>query len=283
VIAASGSIADDTQALNAATQAALAAGQSIGSIDLGSGTAAYLGDTSVVRLAVTQADRDFFAAYNATRTPANQRATVGAIDYLRTSYFNRSSQFVNGLDFDLTYRFPALAIGRFTFNTTWTRLIDFHAYNTAGAARTELLWTNAGAVGGATPKWRGSATLSWRRQDWSAAVSAYYIGDYSDAGATTSQSIYESLGSPNYIVPVFTNGSTVYRYRVSDSMSYNANVSYRLPTKNKWLKDTTIRVGVVNLLNAKPPLSSDSRGYDPAIYNLMARGQSWSVQLTKRL
>ncbi len=39
---------------------------------------------------------------------------------------------------------------------------------------------------------------------------------------------------------------------------------------------------IVNLLNSKPPLSSDSRGYDPSQYNLMARGLSWSLQLTKK-
>jgi hypothetical protein len=37
------------------------------------------------------------------------------------------------------------------------------------------------------------------------------------------------------------------------------------------------------MFNTKPPLSSDSRGYDPSVYNQMARGQSWSLQLTKRL
>jgi len=283
VIAASGSIADDNQALNAATQAALAAGQAIGSIDLGSGTASYQGDGSVVRLPVTQADRDAFALFNSTRTPGNQKAVVGAIDILRTTYFNKSSQFVNGLDFDLTYRFPATSLGNFSFNTNWTKLIDFHAYNAAGAARTDLLWTNSASVGGATPKWRGAATVNWRRKDWSASLSAYYIGDYSDSGATTTQTIADSLGNPKYIVPVFTNGSTVYRYRVNDSISYNATVSYRFHTNSRWTNDTTIRVGVVNLFNAQPPLSSDSRGYDPAVYNLMARGQYWSVQLTKKL
>ena len=283
VIAASGSITDDNLALNVATQAALAAGQSIGSIDLGSGTANYKGDGSVVRLAVTQADRDFFTLYNSTRTAGNQKAVVGAIDILRTTYFNKASEFVNGVDFDLNYRFPVTAIGNFTFNTTWTKLIDFHAYNSAGASRTNLLWTNSASVGGATPVWRGSATVGWRRDAWSAGLSAYYIGDYSDSGATTTQAIYDSLGAPNYIVPVVTNSATVYRYRVSDSLTYNANISYRLRTNNKWTNDTTIRLGVINLRNSRPPLSSDSRGYDPAIYNLMARGQSWSLQLTKKL
>ena len=62
VIASGGGIADDTAALLAATQSALAAGQTLGQIDLGSGTGAYKGDPSVVRLPVTQADRDAFAA-----------------------------------------------------------------------------------------------------------------------------------------------------------------------------------------------------------------------------
>ncbi len=285
VIASSGSIADDTQALLAATQAALAAGQNIASIDLGSGTANYQGDGSVVRLPVTQADRDFFAAYNATRTPANQRAVVGAIDILRTSYFNKSSQFVNGFDLDLNYRLPRTALGNFIVSTNWSYLNDFHSYNSAGAPRTDLRWTNSAAVGGTTPKWRGSASLTWRRQDWGAGLSAYYTGDYSDAGATTTSAIYDSLGRPGYITPVFTNGSNIYRYVVKDSTTYNAYVSYRFRGNDtsKWLRDTSVRLGVVNLLDDIPPLASDSRGYDPSVYNLMARGRTWSLQVTKKL
>jgi outer membrane receptor protein involved in Fe transport len=282
VIAASGSINDDRDALIAATQAALAAGQNINNIDLGSGTANYKGDGSVVRLPVTQADRDFFAAYNATRAPADQRAVVGAIDYLRVTYFNRAQEFVNGFDFDATYRFPKLALGNFTLNTVWTYVNDFHAYNTATAPRTELRWSNAAAVGGASPKWRGTTTLNWRRKQWSASLAAFYIGNYTDSGATTTLATYESLEKPAYITPYFTNGAYTYRYVVSDSISYNASVSYRFRAQNKWLGDTTVRAGIVNLFDKEPPLSSDSRGYDPSVYNLMARGRTYSLQLTRQ-
>ncbi len=283
VIASSGSIADDNQALLAATQAALAAGQAIGSIDLGSGTAGYKGDGSVSRLAVTQADRDFFTAYNATRVPGNQRAVVGAIDYLRTTYFNKASEFVNGFDFDLAYRLPKLPLGTVTLSSTWTLLNSFYAYNAAGATRTELLGTNAAAVGGATPKWRGSLAVNWRREQWTAGLAGYYIGHYTDSGATTTQTTYDALGQPGYLQPVFTNGSYSFRYVVHDTISYNAYVSYRIQAPGHWCHDTTLRFGVVNLLDAQPPLSSDSRGYDPALYNLMARGRAWSLQLTKKL
>lgn len=286
IIASSGSAAQnsaaDNEALQAATAAALAAGQSIANIDLGSGTANYRGDPSVVRLPVTQGDRDFFAAYNATRPANQQRAVVGAIDYIRISYFNRAEQFVNGFDFDATYRLPRNALGNFTLSTTWTYLNDFHSYDAPGALRTELRGTNSTAVGGASPKWRGNVSLNWRKSQWSAGVSAYYLGEYTDAGATTNAATYDSLGRPAYIQPVFTNGAFSYRYLVEDSVSVNAHVVYRIKSENHWFDGTSIRVGVVNAFDQIPPLSSDSRGYDPSLYNQMARGRSWSVQVTKR-
>jgi outer membrane receptor protein involved in Fe transport len=281
IIASAGSINDDRDALQAATQAALAAGQSIGSIDLGSGTAAYRGDPAVVRLPVTQADRDFFAAYNARQAPGNQRAVVGAIDIIRTTYFNRSSEFVNGFDFDVNYRLPQLALGTVTLNTAWTYLNDFHTYQRTGAPRTELRGANS--VGGATPKWRGSASVSWRKGAWSAGFGAYWIGDYTDAGATATATQYNDLGAPGYLRPVFTNGNTVYRFVVDDTVTCNANVGYRFSGRNRWTRDTSVRLGVTNLFDAEPPLSSDSRGYDVSLYNSMARGLSWSVQVTKKL
>lgn len=283
LIASGGGIADDTAALNAATQRALAAGQAIGSIELGSGTDAYQGDPSVVRLPVTAADRAAFATYNATRTPANQRAVVGAIDILRTSYFNKSQQFVNGYDFDVNYRFPQLALGQFNFNTGWTYLRDFHAYTAAGAPRTELRNTNSTNVGGATPIWRGNASLTWRRKQWGAGFGFYYTGSVTDVNATTTSAIWDSLGNPSYIKPVFNNGAYSYRYVIHDAKTYNVFLSYRTQTQNRWLNNTNIRLGVNNLFDAKPPLSADSRGYEPALYNVMARGLTWSVQVTKKL
>ncbi|HKB89443.1 MAG TPA: TonB-dependent receptor, partial [Opitutaceae bacterium] len=284
VIAAGGGIPDDSAALLAATQAALASGQDINSIDLGSGTPTYKGDPSVVRLPVTQADKDAFAAYNVKQSPGNQRAVVGAISYVKSTYFNKAQQFVNGFDFDLNYHVPETVLGIFTFDTNWALLNDFHSYNSAGAARTELRGTNSPlAVGGADPRWRGTTTLSWHRKQWGAGVGLYYIGRYTDANATTSKTIYDSLGDPSYIQPVFSNGAFAYRYVVHDSKSYNVFVTYRLSVQNRWLNDTSIRLGVDNVLNAQPPLASSSIGYDASVYNTMARGRVFSIQFTKRL
>ena len=138
-------------------------------------------------------------------------------------------------------------------------------------------------MSGASSKWRGSATVSWTRGSWGAGLGGYYTGRYTDTGATTTATTWDSLGNPGYIKPVATNGTTVYRYYVEDSVSYNAYLSYRFSSQNRWVNDTRMRFGVNNVLDEKPPLSSDSRGYDAALYNTMARGRTFSLQLTKKL
>lgn len=284
VIGSSGTVNDDRDALIAATQAALAAGQSINAVDLGSGTAKYQGDGSVVRLPVTQEDRNYFAAYNANRAPSAQRAVVGAIDYLRTTYFNKSEQFVNGFDLGLSYRLKPLALGRFTFETNWTKMNSFYTYTAPGKPRTELLESNLVATSGASPKWRGNVQLNWRRDQWSAGLGMFYTGSFTLSGVNTSQAAYESLGRPSYIQPVFTNGGMVYRMVQRDTASYNTFVTYRLGTGDLrgWLRDTSVRVGVNNLFNREPPLSDDPNTYEPALYNTLAKGRSYSVTLTKK-
>jgi iron complex outermembrane receptor protein len=283
LIASGGGIADDTAALLAATQGELASGKSIGQIDLGSGTANYKGDPSVVRLAPTQADRDFFAAYNATRIPGNQRAVVGAIDILRTSYFNKSEQFTNGFDFDVNYLFPKLAAGQFNFGTNWTYLKDFHAYTAPGSPRTDYRNGNSANVGGATPIWRGATTLTWRKDRWGAGLGMYYVGRFTDVNATTTRATWDGLGNPGYILPVFNNGAYSYRFVVRETTSYNLHVTYRIGAQNRWLNQTSLRIGVNNLFNLEPPLSADSRGYEPSVHNSLARGRSYSLQVTKKL
>ncbi|MES2694736.1 MAG: hypothetical protein V4773_14780, partial [Verrucomicrobiota bacterium] len=184
--------------------------------------------------------------------------------------------------FDVNYRFPQFALGQFNFNTNWTYVNDFHAYTAPGSPRTEYRDGNSANVGGATPKWRGATMLSWRKKQWGAGLGLYYTGSFTDLNATTTQAIWDSLGNPGYIKPVFNNGAYSYRYVVHDSKSYNTYVSYRFAARDRWLKDTSLRFGVNNVFNAEPPLSADSRGYEPSLYNVMARGRTYSMQVTKK-
>ena len=112
----------------------------------------------------------------------------------------------------------------------------------------------------------------------------YYIGRYTDTGATTSLTTWNALGNPTYIQPVFSNGSYSYRYVVHDTKMYNTYVSYSLASSNKWFANTRIRLGVDNALDAKPPLvSGSSQGFETSLYTRMARGRTYTVDITKRM
>jgi outer membrane receptor protein involved in Fe transport len=276
-IGTTGGVTDDANSLNAATQAALAAGQNINSIDLGSGTANYQGDPSVVRNPVTQADRDAFAAYNATRPASAQRAVVGSIAFIRETYLNLAQRFVNGYDFEVAYRFPRSALGDFNVRTEWTHIIDAHSYDTPGEARNDLRWQSG------QPIWKGNTTLTWRKGDWRASISALYTGDFQDADGSTTLAVWEALGRPGYIVETFDTGANRYRFLVDDTLTYNASVSYRFRSDNKWIGDTTVRLGAINLFGDEPPLAADSRGYTTNQYNSLARGRVWSIEFSRKL
>jgi len=287
-ISTSGGVTDDSNALIAATAAALAAGQNINSIDLGSGTANYQGDGSVQRNAVTQADRDAFALYNSTRTPANQRAVVGTIAFIRETFFNRAERFTNGFDFELSYRFPKLPIGNLNFSTEWTYVIDAYAYDAPNTPRNDLRWQ------GSAPIWKGNASLTWRKGDWRAGISALHTGDYQDADGSATEANYIAAGRPEYIVNTFDTGAQRYRYLVDALTTYNAYVTYHVPKNGGFfsmisesplhglLSDTTIRLGVINLTDEEPPLAVDSRGYSTSVYNSVARGRIWSLELSRK-
>ena len=50
----------------------------------------------------------------------------------------------------------------------------------------------------------------------------------------------------------------------------------------RWLRDTSVRVGVNNLFNTEPPLSNDNNTYEPALYNTMAKGRLYSLTVTRK-
>ena len=164
-----------------------------------------------------------------------------------------------------------------------SRRRSFFPASAPGAPRTEYRNGNSANVGGATPIWRGNATLSWRKKQWGAGLGFYYTGRVTDVNATTTQAVWDSLGNPGYIQPIFNNGAYSYRYVIHDSKSYNVFVSYRLSARNRWLNQTSFRLGVNNVFDAQPPLSADSRGYEPSLYNVLARGRTYSLQITKKL
>jgi outer membrane receptor protein involved in Fe transport len=74
-----------------------------------------------------------------------------------------------------------------------------------------------------------------------------------------------------------------YRYRVRDVVSYNGAVGYRFDRDaSRWLRHTSVKLGVVNLLDTEPPLTPDTAGYAPAIHASLFPGRTWTVELTRQ-
>jgi iron complex outermembrane receptor protein len=238
-------------------------GVPIASLNFGSGTANYRGDPRVIR---------------------NADNTVYGV---RTPPFNSAHAFISGVDLNLTYKLPEFRIGRFQLRSDWAYLRSYYQYATATSLKDDRLEHDGAA------KWRGNTLVSWTLQDWSAGVSAYYVGPFQDsaqvlpaatpAQQAQSEALYQSLGAPRYIAKVFNQGQVAYRYVVPSTMTYNAFIGYRVGAgQNSWLSDTTIRLGVVNLTDVAPPLDAGFTGYPTNVYTSLVPGRTWTVDVTRK-
>jgi outer membrane receptor protein involved in Fe transport len=264
-------ITNDYQLLVAYTQQQLTAGTPLGSIDVGSGTANYRGDPRVTRAAMSPADVAAFAAFNAARPTSERVANFGPITSLRTAFSNRSAGFVSGTDLGLNYQLPENALGRFTFGSEWTYFEKGYTTTPGTNVRDKTVNQN------------GNTSLTWRKGPWTTVVSGYYIGPFVDTGATTSASLYESLGRPSYISVVNDLGTLNYYYRVASSLSFNAFASYRFDRgAGRWLRNSSLRIGVTNFTDEAPPLTADPPGYQASVYNYLALGRTWTFEFTRR-
>ncbi|MDP2140768.1 MAG: TonB-dependent receptor [Gammaproteobacteria bacterium] len=269
----------DIALLNAYTQQQLAAGVSIGQIDLGSGTPNYKGDPDIVRYALTPEDSAAFAAYN-TANPGSRVAAAGRVFSRNQPFLNLSSSEHSGVDFGFRYELRNLAIGDLVFSSEWAYLTKAEStLSPANVAPTvnDLMFASGAA------EWRSTSNIFWRNGQWNAGLGIYHVGETHDSGATTTQAVYESLGRPSYIEPFFTQGRTVYRRVIDSVITYNLSVGYEFDgARSAILRDTRLRVGVINLTDKEPPLSSDNFGYDPSVSQSMLSGRSWNVQITRR-
>lgn len=270
--------ASDVALLQAYTKEQLAAGKSVGAIDIGSGTPDYKGDRDVTRLAPTAQDSATFAAYNAAN-PGHPQALAGRIYSNNTPFVNLASSYDEGVDLGLSYVLPRLPIGNLSFNSDWSYLTS--SRTTSQPTNLAPILTDNVNVNGAA-RWRGTSTLAWRNGNWSASAGAYYVGSSQDSGATTTQALYDSLGQPSYIAKHFTEGRFVYRYIMHDSVSFNTSVGDRFdPRASDWLRNTRVRLGVINLANKAPPLASGQFSYSPAVTGGLVVGRTWTIEMTK--
>jgi iron complex outermembrane receptor protein len=269
----------DTALLAAYTAQQVAAGVAINQIDLGSGTPNYKGDQDIVRYALTPEDIAAFATYN-TANPGKPVAAAGRIFSRNQPFLNLSSSAHSGVDFGFRYELPGLSFGDLVFSSEWAYLNE--AQTTLSPANVAPTVNNLLLAAGAA-EWRSTSNVFWRNGPWNAGLGIYHVGETHDAGATTTQATYESLGRPGYIEPFFTQGRTIYRLVVDPFITYNLSVGYQFEgTQYSLLRDAKLRLSVVNLTDEEPPLASESFGYDPSVSQSLLSGRSWNVEISRK-
>jgi outer membrane receptor protein involved in Fe transport len=217
---------------------------------------------NVERVDPTQADIDDFAGTGI--------APVGDVIQVVDNYTNLSPRKVRGIDFGLYYQVRDTGIGEFNLRLNAARLLEF--YQTPGPVQQSLIDAQGAGdidptiiIAGAEdlieqngrPKWRGSASLSWRYKGWGAGWFASYVGPVSDTSAS------------------LADGT---RFRVKDFTSHSVYVQYE--AEKGLLEDTRFRVGVRNLFNKLAPLSDQTYGYIGDLYS--NRGRQFYASISKR-
>lgn len=273
-LTASNQILRDQRLLDAASLVAANAGQNVNTIDAGSGTVNYIGNSRVLRAPVTSADLALFATWN-TNNPGSPRIPVGRIISVVDDYMNLSGRDVEGFDIALSYRTPRFPIGTFTLrgSATYTTKFDQQVDE---FSEVETVLEEDGRA-----KLRANARLTWRLGKWSAGWLTQYWGGFMDPGASTSLAVYEALGKPDYIRVFHDVGGVVrYRWWVKETYQHSVYLQHRFGRQKDIHDNVTIRFGVTNLLDQEPSIADETRGYQGG--TISAKGRAYYVDITKK-
>lgn len=269
--------ASDAALLREFTRRQIAAGVPADQIDIGSG-ATYAGDPDVERFPLTPEDRAAFAAYNAAN-PNNPAAPAGRIFARYRPFLNIASSEHAGIDFGLRYAMPRQPWGRVVIAADWAYLK--RARNVLAPANVPPIETNELYADGAA-RWRSTTTINIEHGGWDFGLGIYHVGKTHDAGATTTEAVFESLGRPSYIEPFETGGRTVYRLVIPPTTTFNLSVAHAFGEAAGWLRGTRVRLGINNVTNEEPPLSSGAFGYDAAVSQTLLAGCTFSLEVVRR-
>lgn len=215
--------------------------------------------TDVIRAAPTADD---IAAFAGTGL-----APVGQILYIADQYQNLLPQEARGLDIGVMWNLRGTQWGDFSVNVNAAHLVKF--YRSPSPAVAELMAAQAAGkidpsifIGGGgdlvrqngRPEWKWSASVNWTYDQWSVGAFTQYVGDVEDTA------LLDATGE-SWVIDSQVTANLYGQYEFTEGLAAN----------------TRVRLGVRNLTNEKPPLSSD--GYLGELYQPYSR--YWYVSVKK--
>jgi len=198
-------------------------------------------------------------------------APVGDVIQVIDNYTNLTPRTVRGFDIGAYYQVRDTPLGYFSVRVNAARLLEF--FQEPGALSQSLIDSQddgtidptINIVGAESlieengrPKWRGTASVTWRGGDFGAGYYGSYVGSVNDTSALLAD------GTP---------------FRVGSHTTHNLYLQYTLDGMGA-LDDTRLRIGARNILNTMPPLSDQSFGYIGDLYG--NRGRVLYASLQKR-
>ena len=192
------------------------------------------------------------------QTDSDRAAGIpGRLIEIYGTYQNLLSRKVAGVDASIVWIAPEMAMGRLTFKAEGSYTSKLEDVDRDSNVTNQI--RNAG-----NPRTKGLLSVSWRKQAWSASISANYVSDYENS------STYDTVDG---------NGD-VQKLLLDEVWITNASLGYKFADSSA-LAGTSIRVGVNNAFDVEPPLYlSSSDGYDSSYHD--PKGRRWFVQLTHK-
>lgn len=194
-------------------------------------------------------------------------APVGRVIQVIDNYTNLSPRAVRGYDLGVYYQVKNTGIGDFSARINAARLLEF--YQVPGPAAQALIDAQAAgdidptiSIAGAQsiieqngrPKWRASASVTWRYDGFGIGYYGGYVGEVDDTSAS------------------LADGT---RFRVDDYMTHSLYAQYEVDGGP--MDSLRLRVGARNLFNTAAPLADNSNGYIGDLYGNRGRQIYFSV------
>ena len=234
------------------------------------------------------------------------RDASGALQTVLDFPFNSARKAVEGIDITAIYQIPTDDFGKFTLTAAYNHLFRFNTQIIAESGFTNYLGRFQSATSpispGSLPYNKAYVQAQWDYKGFQLINTFNYVGDYKDFGGFVNNSflVVDEFGrAPDPVNVEFTRNRDVKAFLTFDTqLSYTytaarvetgegtAKASASRPSLRgwqQWLDQTTIRIGVNNILDEPPPFNTGAPAgdnYDTSLGSI--RGRYYYVGLNKK-